>query len=91
MLRVASRRHPTIGKSDSSTVKLFADFCRLFFVVPNRWLSAEHDLASLCLHRSGPHRSCRYLRTSRDVNQTGKASSRLLMPIAHTPRMFERA
>ena len=26
MLRVASRRHPTIGKSDSSTVKLFADF-----------------------------------------------------------------
>src|SRR5206468_4220050 len=25
-LRVACRRHPTVGKSDDSTVKLFADF-----------------------------------------------------------------
>jgi hypothetical protein len=34
MLRVASRRHPTIGKSDSSTVKLFADLLQVVLRSP---------------------------------------------------------
>jgi hypothetical protein len=63
-LQVACRRSPTIGKSDKSTVKLFADYLQVILVEKE---ALAGDRLRLGLAVSGPHTPSRELAILTDV------------------------